>query len=699
MPGAFRFGRFELRPAQRALLLDGEPVKLGGRAFDILFALVERRDRVVEFDELLDVVWPGLAVEENNLSVQISSLRKLLGSGTIATIRGRGYRFTATLQDVLAPSDGAPPGTRLLHRRGAVLCVQLAGGAGHADHPSAPRAAGPLAASVLRELEAVVPDRIAGRVVARSHDRLGLAFERASDAARVALKAQRQISQRNDMSAQVLPQGALQIGIAAAERVAGAPQADDERDAFQLAATLAGAAGPNEIITTADLVAEFVAGVDGEVEDLGDLAADSGPVRVYRVRPLRDWATPAEPLIAAHTTLRPGIAVLPFDGLVSADPDDMLGEALADDVITYLSRSPEFNVISGLSSRRLKRCGLSTEHMAGCLASAYLVTGSYRLASGRILLNVHLQDARRGTVIRSMHTEASLEAAFDPAVPLGHRVGQEVAQTLFSHAMQQSTARPLPELESYALLMGAIGLMHRAAPREFERARAMLDLLAQRSGCSGVAAAWLAKWHVLRVVQGWSPDPSTDSALALDHVARSLDEDSRDALALSIGGLVHAYLRKDLRTAGRLYEAAIDANPSEPLAWLFTATRHAYLGRGPDAEAAGEQALRLSPIDPLKYFFDSLAATAALSNASWDRSVALSHRSLRANRSHASTWRTLAFALVMLDRMDEARDAVQRLLEIEPGLTVARFRERFPGRDGPMAAPWADALTAAGLPA
>lgn len=695
MPGVFRFGRFELRPAQRALLLDGEPMKLGGRAFDILFALVERRDRVVEFDELLDVVWPGLAVEENNLSVQISSLRKLVGSGTIATIRGRGYRFTATLQEVALPGDAAQAGRAPSLRRGAMLCVQLAGST---DTP-APRAIGAVAGAVLRELEAVVPDRIAGRIVVRSPDRLCIAFERAGDSARVALKAQRQIGQAGDMSTLVLPQGALQIGIVAADEATGAPPADGDADTLRLAAELAAAAGPNEIIVTADLVGEFVAGVDGEVDDLGDLAASAGPVRIYRVRPVREWATPAEPVLAPRTTLRPGIAVLPFDGLVSADPDDMLGEALADDIITYLSRSPEFNVISGLSSRRLKRCGLSTEHMAGCLSASYLLTGSYRLASGRILLNLHLQDARRGTVIRSMHTEAGLQEAFDPTVPLGHRVGQEVAQTLFSHAMQQSTARPLPELESYALLMGAIGLMHRAAPKEFERARAMLDLLAQRSGCGGVAAAWLAKWHVLRVVQGWSPDQSTDSELALDHVARSLDEDSRDALALSIGGLVHAYLRKDLRTAGRLYEAAIDANPSEPLAWLFTATRHAYLGRGSDAEAAGEQALRLSPIDPLKYFFDSLAATAALSNASWERSVALSQRSLRANRSHASTWRTLAFALVMLNRMDEAQDAVQRLLEIEPGLTVGRFRDRFPGRDGPMAEPWAEALKLAGLPA
>lgn len=89
------FHGFEVLAAQRQLLVDGHPAPLGGRAFDLLLALIERRDRVVTKQELLDVVWPGLVVEENNLPVQISALRKLLGASVIVTIPGRGYRFTA----------------------------------------------------------------------------------------------------------------------------------------------------------------------------------------------------------------------------------------------------------------------------------------------------------------------------------------------------------------------------------------------------------------------------------------------------------------------------------------------------------------------------------------------------------------------------------------------------------------------------
>ena len=94
-PDVFRFGRVEVRAPQRLVLVDGQPVPLGARALDVLFALIEGRDRVVAKNELLDQVWPGLVVEENNLQVQISALRKQLGRRAITTVPGRGYRFTA----------------------------------------------------------------------------------------------------------------------------------------------------------------------------------------------------------------------------------------------------------------------------------------------------------------------------------------------------------------------------------------------------------------------------------------------------------------------------------------------------------------------------------------------------------------------------------------------------------------------------
>ncbi|MFY7950751.1 MAG: winged helix-turn-helix domain-containing protein, partial [Gemmatimonas sp.] len=89
---------FERRPAQRQLLADGRPLELGARALDLLCVLVEHAGQLVTKDSLLDRVWPDLVVEEANLHVQVSTLRRLLGREAIATVPGRGYQFVRPLQ-------------------------------------------------------------------------------------------------------------------------------------------------------------------------------------------------------------------------------------------------------------------------------------------------------------------------------------------------------------------------------------------------------------------------------------------------------------------------------------------------------------------------------------------------------------------------------------------------------------------------
>lgn len=101
----WRFGRFELQPAQRRLLAGGRPLDIGARALDLLTALVERAGALVAKDELLDRVWADAVVEEANLHVQVSALRKLLGRDAIATVPGRGYQFVLPLE----PGSAAPP--------------------------------------------------------------------------------------------------------------------------------------------------------------------------------------------------------------------------------------------------------------------------------------------------------------------------------------------------------------------------------------------------------------------------------------------------------------------------------------------------------------------------------------------------------------------------------------------------------------
>jgi len=95
-----KFGRFQLRRRQRQLMSDGAPVELGGRAFDILLTLIDADGEPVGKDTLIDRVWAGAAVEEQNLTVQIHALRKMLGDDhhLIRTVARHGYSFTGKVE-------------------------------------------------------------------------------------------------------------------------------------------------------------------------------------------------------------------------------------------------------------------------------------------------------------------------------------------------------------------------------------------------------------------------------------------------------------------------------------------------------------------------------------------------------------------------------------------------------------------------
>src|SRR5260370_3135989 len=109
---AISFGPVRLLPRQRLLLEGDTPVRLGSRAFDVLAALVERAGEVVGKEELIARAWPQTFVEDANLKLQVSALRRALGDGQgghryVVTVPGRGYNFVAPLS--LGEPPQAPP--------------------------------------------------------------------------------------------------------------------------------------------------------------------------------------------------------------------------------------------------------------------------------------------------------------------------------------------------------------------------------------------------------------------------------------------------------------------------------------------------------------------------------------------------------------------------------------------------------------
>jgi tetratricopeptide (TPR) repeat protein len=203
---------------------------------------------------------------------------------------------------------------------------------------------------------------------------------------------------------------------------------------------------------------------------------------------------------------------------------------------------------------------------------------------------------------------------------------------------------------------------------------------------------------VLRTQQGWSPDPQQDALRALECTKQALDADPDCSLALAVDGLVQTHFLKRLDLARARYHLAVETNPNDSLAWLLKGTMHAFMGQGHEAVDNTQRALRLSPLDPHRYYYESLAGTACLAAEDYEGALRYALSSIRANRTHTSTWRVATIAMWHLGRHDEAREVARTLLTLEPGLTIERYLARSPAATFDTGKIWSDALRQAGVP-
>lgn len=467
----------------------------------------------------------------------------------------------------------------------------------------------------------------------------------------------------------------------------------------QLAAALASLANPGETIGSAAARDELTHGVDALCEDLGDciLKHFDKPVRAYRVGP----ASPHPSLAARRdygTPMEPTIAVIPFDARRDAEEHLDIGSLIADSVIWRLSKSANLKVISRLSTNTFRGRVSDVAEVSAHLGATYILSGSYVVDADRILVTAELSAARTNQVVWTDRLGGGLGDLLQPESELAHRISAAVHLSVFDAEVEHILTQPLPTLESYSLLLGSIRLMHRSSREEFLQTRKVLDELINRHGRIAAPRAWLANWYILRMTRGWSEDRKREAAEALSATHAALDRDPSDALALATEGFVYCHMLKDLETARKRCDQAVDANPSHALGWLYRGTVNAFKGEGEAAVEATRRAMELSPLDPQRYYFESLGATALLSAHRYDEAEKLARSSLVLNRMHPSTWRVLAIALVSQGRIAEAREALGRMRELEPQLTVDRYIGRLPNAQLETGRHWARCLEVAGLP-
>jgi TolB-like protein/DNA-binding SARP family transcriptional activator len=394
----------------------------------------------------------------------------------------------------------------------------------------------------------------------------------------------------------------------------------------------------------------------------------------------------------------PSIAVLPFRNLTGDPAHDFIAEGLVEDLIEALSRVPNFFVISRLSTLAFRNQDRHPREIGNVLGVRYVLSGSVRVLGDRLRLTIELTDTQSGAALWFAKLDERFLDLFEVQDRLSEMIVQKVAPYLHAAEMNRIRVKRPDSLEAYDLFLRAQENMHNSSRTVFETAEALFDAAIAKDPHYAAALAWRAYWHVLRVGQGWSPDPADDAAQA-DRFARSAIEcNSMEPMAFAVHGHIASYLYKDFDLAFRRFETALSINANAAPAWMWSAAAQAWMGNGSRAIEEINKAMALSPYDPLMYAYNAYAAIAYLADGQYERAIECALRSLRENRTYTAAYRLLVMALVLAGREDEARASARRLIELEPGLTVAGFRRRYPGSASPHADLLCDALARAGVP-
>lgn len=538
-----------------------------------------------------------------------------------------------------------------------------------------------------------------GRLVKSLGDGLMVEFDDARDAVRAAQSLHTHLRDANEG---VSPEQQMHLRAGINSCQIYTDQIDIYGAGVNLAARLTALAGPGETVVSAEVRDLLTDGLDAHVEDLGEcyLKHVQQPVRVYRV-----GAQGMAPVLSSPSDygspLQPAIAVVPFVNRENSPEHFAVGALIADGVIARLSKTRELKVISRLSTGAFRERQTDSESIRQHLGADYVLVGSYVLHGNRLGISAELVETKSDRVLWADRRNAPLMDLFESESEVCEGLADQAHAVIMSSELRKAVTQPLPSLQSYSLLLGATSLMHRARPNEFDKARLMLERLTQLHRMNALPYAWMAKWYVLKTAQGWSANPKQDTTEALSCCDKALAVDSQSALALAITGQVHGYLRKDLNAAESFYYQALDCDPNESLAWLWLGMNAGFRGESDEAADSAERALLLSPLDPMRYYYQSLAASASIAAGRYDRAIELASASLRTNRTHSSTYRALAIAQVLSGDVAAGAASVSKLLRLEPHFTVSAFLTRYPGQQQAKAYSemLADALARAGLPA
>jgi TolB-like protein/Flp pilus assembly protein TadD len=422
------------------------------------------------------------------------------------------------------------------------------------------------------------------------------------------------------------------------------------------------------------------------IRDQGALTAASGAA---------DFPGPSNPALPD----RPSIAVLPFQN-ISADPEqEYFADGMALEIITALSRFPSLFVIARNSSFTYKGRAVDVKQVARELGVRYVLEGSVRKAGNRVRFTGQLIDATTGGNIWADRFDGALEDVFDLQDQVTARVVGAIEPRLQRAEIERAGRKPTESLDAYDYFLRGMASFHLLnrdslleAVRLFVRATELDPNYASPYG--------MASWSgALRNSFGWMVDRESEIADAVRLARRAVAVGKDDPTALWSGGLSLAYLGNEVEAGAAYVDRALVLNQNLAASWNASGWVRMYLGESASAIEHFDRAMRLSPLDPLTYFFSTGMAFAHAFAGRYDEAISWATKALHEQPNWATALRVAAIANALSDRMVEARAAMACLREVDPALRLGNVDRVAPRlRRAEDRVRFIESLRKAGLP-
>jgi adenylate cyclase len=397
-------------------------------------------------------------------------------------------------------------------------------------------------------------------------------------------------------------------------------------------------------------------------------------------------------------TDKPSIAVLAFNNMSGDHDQEYFSDGISEDIITNLSRNRIFFVISRSTSFTYKGAAVDVAKVARELGVRYVLEGSVRRAGNRVRITAQLIDAASGHHLWADRYDRELADVFVVQDEIARNITGAIAPGIISAEMQHAQRKDSSQLDAWDHIMRAHWRIRRFTQDDMAEARRLLAQAIALDPANSMALSDLAFACHFEAVFGWGDGPAASHALLGEAARKAVAMDDSDAAAHTALAIYDLFSGRHKEARRRLLRA-LDLDPNSVFARGYLGISYAFSGDYDTALPHLDEAIRLSPRDPLLIIWHLCKGWAALLTQRYEEAVEFASLAAEANPEFPDIYAVLAAANGQLARVDAAQAALDQLSRRMPALTTNDERLSRPLERPEHRELFLEGLRKAGMPA